>query len=553
MLPVTPPSPERLAELGKGRDLYAARAWRDAVDALGQADTKAPLELADLWRLAWAAGLCGRDSESFAAFERIYHAQVDEHPEVAFHAAFWLGYRLIHQQEPSRGQGWLARAERCVTRLPQPCVESGYMEIPRIREHYFAGRYAESLELATRAVELGSSLGDHNLGAFARNLQGRVLLRQGAREAGLKLLDEAMLAVTAGELAPNITGLIYCSAIESCQAVFALDRVREWTESLRGWCDAQPQLRAFSGACMVSRAEILELAGQWPEALEEARRAAKELFEAFGARATGEALYRQAEIHRLRGELGEAEARYGEASQSGRDPQPGLALLRLAQGRSDVAVQSLRRAVAAATLPLARARLLPALVEILLATDAVEEARSAVTELEGIAATFGAEALGAVAARARGAVELGGGDAAAAVAPLRSSFEVLQQLGAPYLAAQTRALLACAYQALDDEDGARLEMAAARSVFERLGALTDVQAVDLRLAGASAKPSVGGLSARELEVLRLVASGKTNKLIAAELCLSEKTVDRHVSNILAKLNVPSRSAATAFAYENKLV
>ncbi len=548
-----PPSSESLAELDKGRDLYAARAWRDAVDALGHADRKAPLELPDLWRLAWAAGLCGRDLESYAALERIYQAQVDDHPDVAFRAAFWLGFRLINQQEPSRGQGWLARAERCVARLPQSCLESGYMELPRIREHYYAGRYAESLELATRAAELGSSLGDHNLGAFARNLQGRTLLRQGARAAGLKLLDEAMLAVTAGELAPNVTGLIYCSAIESCQAVFALDRVREWTESLRGWCDAQPQLRAFSGACMVSRAEILELAGQWPEALDEARRAAKELLEVVGARGAGEALYRQAEIHRLRGELGEAEARYGDASQSGRDPQPGLALLRLAQGRPDVAAQALRRAAAAATLPLARARLLPALVESLLAIDAVEEARSAVSELEGIAVTFGAEALGAVAARARGAVELAGSNAAAAVAPLRSSFEVLQQLGAPYLAAQTRALLACAYQALDDEDGARLEMAAARSVFERLGALTDMQAVDLRLSGASAKSSIGGLSGRELEVLRLVASGKTNKLIAAELCLSEKTVDRHVSNILAKLNVPSRSAATAFAYENKLV
>jgi DNA-binding CsgD family transcriptional regulator len=551
---VTPPSPQAPAELRKGRELYAARAWHDAVDALRHADEQTPLELADLWLLAWAAGLCGRESDSFAAFERIYHAQVDEHPKVAFRAAFWLGFRLMHLPEQrSRGQGWLGRAERCLERLPQPCVESGYMEIPRIREHFFAGRYVEALELATRAADLGSSLGDQDLGAFARNLQGRVLLRQGARDAGLKLLDEAMLAVTAGELAPNITGIIYCSAIESCQAVFELERVREWTESLRGWCEAQPQLRAFSGACMVSRAEILELAGKWPEALDEARRAAKDLFEAYGSRAVGEALYRQAEIHRLRGELADAEVRYGEASQTGRDPQPGLALLRLAQGRTDVAVQALRRATGAITLPLARAKLLPALVDVLLTAGNLEEARVSATEFENIAATFGGEALGALAARARGAVELAGGDAAAAVPPLRSAFEALQQLGAPYLAAQARALLACAYQALDDEDGARLEMSAARHAFEQLGALTDVQLVDLRAAGAGAKPSVGGLSARELEVLRLVASGKTNKLIAVELCLSEKTVDRHVSNILAKLNVPSRSAATAFAYENKLV
>ena len=541
------------AELQRGRELFAQKAWLDAHGALTLADGHAPLQLADLWRLAWSAELCGQIAEGLATLERLYHAHADDDPRTAFRAAFWLGFRLVHLQELSRGRGWLGRAERCLERLPQPSVESGYMEIPRVREHYFAGRYAEALELATRAAELGTRLGDHDLGMFARNLQGRILLRQGAHHAGLKLLDEAMLAVTAGELAPHITGLIYCSAIESCQAVFALDRVREWTESLRGWCDAQPQLRAFTGACMVSRSEILELAGQWPEALEEAQRAAKDLLKAFGARATGEALYRQAEIHRLRGELSEAEQRYGEASQNGRDPQPGLALLRLAQGRSEVAVQAMRRALAAASQPLARAKLLPSLVDVLLAAGEVEEARAAAAELSSIAATFGAEALGALAARAQGAVELVSGDAAAAVTPLRSSFEALQQLGAPYLAAQARALLACAYQALDDEDGARLELAAARRVFQQLGAVTDLHGIDTRSARASGKPSVAGLSARELEVLRLVASGKTNKLIAAGLCLSEKTVDRHVSNILAKLNVPSRSAATAFAYENKLV
>ena len=550
---MAPLTAEQSPELRRGRELFAQKAWLDAHDALVRADELAPLELEDLWRLAWAASLCGRGPLSFAAFERIYQTRIDDDPRTAFRAAFWLGFRLIHMNEASRGQGWLARAERCLDRLPAPCIESGYMEIPRVRAHFYAGRYDEALELATRAAELGSRLGDRDLASFARNLQGRTLLRQGAREAGLKLLDEAMLAVTDGELAPNITGLIYCSAIESCQAVFALDRVREWTDSLRGWCDAQPQLRVFTGACMVSRSEVLELAGQWPEALEEARRAAKDLLEAVGPHATGEALYRQAEIHRLRGELADAEARYGDASQNGRDPQPGLALLRLAQGRTDAAAQALRRAVSAATQPLARAKLLPALIDSLLAVGEVEEARGAVTELEQIATTFGAEALAAIAARARGALSLVAGDPAAAVAPLRKSFDVLQALGVPYLAAQARALLACAYQALDDEDGARLEATAARSVFEQLGALTDLQAIDARLGQPSVKPSVGGLSTRELEVLRLVASGKTNKLIAAQLCLSEKTVDRHVSNILAKLAVPSRAAATAFAYENGLI
>jgi DNA-binding CsgD family transcriptional regulator len=550
---VSPLTAEPSPELRRGRELFAKKAWLDASEAFVRADELAALEPDDLWRLASAAGLCGREALSFTTLERIYQAQVEHDARVAFRAAFWLGFRLLNHHEASRAQGWLGRAERCLEKIPQPSVEAGYIQIPRVRWHFNAGRYAEALELATRVAELGQSLGDADLETFGRNLQGRMLIRQGEVEAGLKLLDEAMLPVTAGELSPNITGLVYCLAIDSCQAVFALDRVREWTEALRGWCDAQPQLRVFTGACMVSRAEMLELAGKWPEALDEARRAAHDLLELAGPRATGEALYRQAEIHRLRAEAAEAEARYGDASQNGRDPQPGLALLRLAQGRTDVAVQGLRRALAVAAQPIARAKLLPALVECLLVAGEVEEARAAVSELEGIATLLGAEALGAVAARARGGLELLAGDAAAAVTPLRRSFEVLQQLGAPYLAAQARAVLACAYQALDDEDGAKLELAAARGVFESLGALTDLQAIESRLGRTNAKPSVAGLSARELEVLRWVASGKTNKLIAVQLCLSEKTVDRHVSNILAKLNVPSRSAATAFAYENGLI
>jgi DNA-binding CsgD family transcriptional regulator len=538
--------------LERGRAHFARRAWQDAHDALDAADRQAPLSIDDLWRLSWAAGLGGRDSASFAVLERIYNSNVETDPSLAARAAFWLGFRLTSLNEQSRGHGWLARAERCLARVAEPCVESGYLLLPEIRAHFAAGRYAESLSAAERAVETGERFGDTDLYHFARNLQGRILVRQGEVTAGLKLHDEAMLAATAGELSPVLTGLVYCSAIDSCQSVFALDRARDWTESLRGWCEAQPQLTVFTGACLVCRAEVMEVGGDWSAALEEARRAARLYLESVTPGGAGEAFYRQAEIHRLRGELEATEAAYRDASLQGREPQPGLALLRLAQGKAEAAVQALRRAAASPSRPLARARLLPALVEVLLASGVVAEARSAVNELADIAAAYDTEVFGAVAARARGAVELAEGDASTASASLRSAFDVLQQLGAPYLVAQTRVLLACCSQALGDDEGASLQIEAARAAFEQLGALTDVQAIDALLARAAA-PSVAGLSSRELEVLRLVASGKTNKLIARELCLSEKTVDRHVSNILAKLNVPSRSAATAFAYENKLV
>jgi DNA-binding CsgD family transcriptional regulator len=539
------------SELERGREAFAQRAWRDACEALTQAHDLAPLEPADAWRLARAATLSGQAEAGYGALERLYHAELERDPVAAARAAFWIGFPLIHTAEASRGQGWLARAERCLERAPEPCVERGYLLLPQVRAHWSAGKMAEAAEVAERAAELGDRFADVDLSTFARNLRARMLVRQGELEAGLKLHDEAMLAATAGELSPLITGLVYCSAIDSCQSVFAIERVREWTESLHDWCESQPQLSSFTGACRVCRAEVMELSGQWLEALEEARRAER-LVGQIGHQSGAEALYRQAEIHRLRGEPDAAEARYREAGENGRDPQPGLSLLRLAQGRADSAVPSLRRALAAASQPLARAKLLPALVDISLATNAVSEARVAVDELQTIAATFRSAAFAAVVARARGAVELAEGDAQAASASLRAAFGALQELGAPYLAAQARLLLACACQALGDDDTAALEIAAARAAFQRLGALTDVRSIDALLARASAAP-VGGLSARELEVLRLVASGKTNKLIARELCLSEKTVDRHVSNVLAKLEVPTRAGATAFAYKNKLI
>lgn len=547
------PGKTELSELERGRALFEQRAWLDAHEALTRADTQAPLTVDDLWRLAMASNLSGRDEAGRSALERVYHACHDGEPTVAARAAFWIGFRMLHLNDVSRGQGWLARAERCLERAPSPCVVQGYLQLAQVRTLFGAGKYAEAFEAAQHASDLADRFGDRDLGAFARNLQGRIRIRQGQLEVGLRLHDEAMLAVTGGELSPIITGLVYCAAIDSCQAVFELERVREWTQALRSWCDAQPQLRPFTGACMVCRSEILEVAGQWPEALDEAQHAAKIYLESLGAVAAGEAFYRQAEIHRLRGELEEAEARYVDASQSGRDPQPGLSLLRLAQGRTDAALQAMRRALSSTTQPAGRAKLLPALVEVTLAAGLADEARRGTDELGQIAELFDTDMLRGLALKARGAVELAEGDARAATASLREAFDLLQRLNAPYHAAQARLLLGCAYQALGDTEGGLLEAQAARACFQRLGAVSDLRALDALLSRAAPTPNVCGLSARELEVLRLVASGKTNKLIAQELCLSEKTVDRHVSNILTKLDVPSRAAATAHAYENKLI
>ena len=308
----------------------------------------------------------------------------------------------------------------------------------------------------------------------------------------------------------------------------------------------------FTSRCLVHRAEIMQLNGAWHEAIEEARRASGRGADGREQQTVAEAFYQEAEIHRLKGAFKAAEDAYRSASRLGYDPQPGLALLRLAERRSDAAAAAIRRAVGATADPLQRARLLPATVEIMLAVGSIEEAREACGELEAIAGSFGTDVLGAIADHARGAVRLAEGDAQAALAPLRSAFGVWQQVGAPYIAARLRVLIGLACRSLGDEDGAGLELSAARTVFDGLGAAPDLAWID-SLAKTSPAPGRGRLSKRELEVLRLVAAGKTNKAIATELHLSGKTIDRHVSNIFVKLDVPSRAAATAYAYEHQLI
>jgi DNA-binding CsgD family transcriptional regulator len=543
------------AELvSRGREAFARRAWADAFECLSQADQAAPLGAEELERLATSAYMLGRDDEHIRALERAHHAHLDagDTPR-AVHCAYWIGHNLMLRGEMGPATGWFGRGQRLLEREERDCAERGYLLIPVLVGHAIAGDHGAAYETATEIAEIGTHFADRDLIAIGVHEQGHALVRQGRFEEGLRLLDEVMVGVTAGELSPIVTGLVYCNTIGFWQSVYELRRAREWTEALTRWCEQQPDMVAHTGVCLVHRAEIMQLQGAWDAALEEARRAGERFAEGvLNERVCGKAYYRQGEVHRLRGERGAAEESYREASRRGYEPQPGLALLRLAEGKWDAASSAISRVLDEASQPRVRAALLPAYVEIKLAGGEVDEARSACCELETISGAHRSDMLRAMSAQARGALALAEGDPQTALVSLREAWQAWRELEAPYEAARVRVLVGLGCRAVGDEDTAAWELDAARDVFDRLGAGPDVARVDSLTVSPQAA-AAHGLTQRELQVLRLVARGATNRSIAAELVLSERTIDRHVSNIFAKLRVSSRAAATAYAYEHDLV
>ena len=413
-------------------------------------------------------------------------------------------------------------------------------------QHEAAGDFARAAAVAREAAAIGERFGDRDLVAMALHAEGHMLVKAGRVREGLALLDESMVVVTTQELRPFVVGIVYCGVILACSDAFEVARARQWTQALTEWKEQQPELVAFTGRCLVHRAEILQLGGSWADALEQARLAGRRFIETKNP-AVGVAHYRQAELLRLQGEFEAAAEAYREASRFGWEPQPGLAQLRLAQGKTEAALAAIRRANAEVTEPLKRAALLPAQTEIALAAGEVEEARTACLELRDLAKRYESAMLDAIVAHAEGAVALAEGDAPSALARLRHAQRIWLELDAPYEVARTRELIGKACAALGDDEAGMLELEAAGELFERLGAAPDLARVSSR-SGASY-----GLSERELEVLRLVASGKSNREVASTLVISEHTVARHLQNIYAKLRVSSRGAAAAFAFEHKLV
>jgi DNA-binding CsgD family transcriptional regulator len=539
--------------LEEGRAAFERGAWSEAYAQLAVVDGRTSLDPDDLDRLATAAYLIGEDAASDQARTRAHAGFLERGDAIrAARSAFWLVFALTDRPgQQAQAAGWLARAQRLLDDVKEPCVERGWLLCASARQRAAEGDVASAHARFAEAAQVAARFGNRDLLALARHGEGRALMMMNQTTAGLTLLDEVMVAVAGGEIAPMVAGVVYCSVISACHSLFDLRRAQEWTTALQGWCASHPDLVPFRGYCLVRRSELMQLHGAWQDAFSEAQRACGRLAHTPRPEA-GAAWYQLAELHRLRGELGQAEEAYRLASQAGCKPQPGLALLRVSQGQTEAAEAAIRLALKETRDRRARVLLLGAGVEILLARNDVAGARAASDELAQLAGQLEAPFLRALSAQASGAVALAEGRALDALELLRAAGTAWQELDAPYELARARVLIGLACRQLGDHEGGQLEFDAAHDAFETLGAAPAIAKVTA-LAAATPTSMSTGLTGRELEVLRLIATGATNRAIAGRLGISEKTVARHVSNIFVKLDLSSRAAATAFAYEHKLL
>ncbi|SDW26763.1 regulatory protein, luxR family [Arthrobacter sp. cf158] len=536
--------------LDLGRSAYSERRWRDALECLVRADAEGGLPPQDIELVASVAMLLGLNAESVEYLNRAH----DEYLTLgdtnsAARCAAWLVMFLMDMGEYSLGQGWLARAKHLLEGSVGPSAAEGYLLIPAGLGLLRAGDPQAGHGLFSRALEIGSLFHDRDLQAMGQLGMGTSQVSLGHADDGLELLDEVMVSVTAGEVSPIPAGIIYCAVLGSCRLAQDVRRAHEWTAALERWCGDRPDMVMFSGQCQANRAELLILHGAWNEALSVAR-AAEGRIRKGDPDATFGSWYQQGEVLRLTGWLDDAERAYAKAAETGFEPVPGIAYLHLVQHKVAQAKNTMRRALAGAD-PANRRRLLPAAVDIELAAGDVAAARAALDELSAPLHSTSRPLELALASLASAAVLLAEGHPVASLQASRKAWRIWYSLEAPYQAARCRVLAGRACAAMGDTDSAAMEFEAATAEFADLGA-TPAAAEVLELAGEKPKGQ-SSLSAREMEVLRLVADGLANKAIARELYLSEKTVARHVSNILSKLAVPSRAAATSYAFEHGLI
>lgn len=535
------------------KGFFQGQSWSEVYTHLRQAELKNPLEPMDLYTLALAAYLTGKDTESADLLAQAHHEFLaKDNLKQAVRCAFWLGLQLMFKREQARGSGWFSRAQHLLQDVEQNCAEKGLMTIPLALKSLNEGDVEKAYAAFKKAAKDGDKFNDPDLRTLSLLGCGQSLINLGKTSEGVALLDEAMVAVASDKVFPLVPGIVYCAVIEACQMLFDVQRAQEWTTVLSQWYHAQPDIVPFRGQCLVRRSQIMHLHGDWSEAQAEMQRACKILTQPPGEPAAGEAYYQLADLYRLRGEFKRAKELYHEANKWGRKPQPGLALLRLAQRQQPAAVAAIQHSLEEEKNPLKRLRILPAYIEIMISSGKIKKARLAADELSAMTEMYSVPYIHAISAFSRAAVFLKEGDTGTAIKMLRHACDIWNELNAPYEGARVRLLLGIAYRKDGDEDSASLELNAAQWIFQQLEAKPDLKKVDALLKDKS-RQDLQGLTLRELQALRLVAAGETNKAIAQKLFISERTVERHLSNIFNKLGVASRTAATAHAFKHHMV
>ncbi len=467
-----------LEPIRTARDAAGRYAWREAYESYSGIEA-GELPPEDLERFAEAAWWRGKPDQAIDLRERAYRGfTAGGDGRGAARVALALADDHVGRGSFAVAQGWFANAERLLAAEPES-AEHGVLSLMRgVTALFSGGDLAGAISEFERAGELATQFGDRDTQVMALSLKGRAQIKSGDVDAGLALLDEGTAAAVCGELRPLSTGLVYCITISSCQDVGDYRRAAEWTEVANRWCD-RLDVTGFPGTCRIHRAEIMRLRGDWPEAEQQAIAACEEISD-FDRRVTAGGYYEIGEIRRRLGDFAAAEEAYATANELGRTTQPGMALLRLAQGKVDAAVAGIARNLEEVREPLSRFRSLPPQVEIAIAAGDLDRARAAAEELDGIVESYKvgnrrAPAFDATVHYVLGQIELAEGDANGAARLLKSARDEWQEVGAPYETAQARMLLGLAYRRQGDEEAATAELEAALATFERLGAMLDAE------------------------------------------------------------------------------
>jgi class 3 adenylate cyclase len=458
-----------------GRAAIAGHAWQEAFDQLSQADRGGGLSGPDLEALGLAAFFAARADVEVGIKERAFKAYEAEGNELrAAYLALDVARHYGYEGKHSIAAGWIRRAERIIGTEGETYAH-GYLALIRSEAAAATGDPEAALALAERAVEIGNGAADSDLKAYAQSNLGALKIASGATSAGFALMEEASFAAVNGELSPFTTGFTACRMISACRDLTDYRRASEWIEATEKYCERQ-SLSGFPGVCRIHRAEVAAVSGAWERAEEELQRATTELGAYNATPPQADGFYAIGDIRRLRGDFAGADAALREAHARGRSPQPALALVRLAEGKTKAAAAAINAAVAEETWDRwARARLLPPQVEIAIAAGNVELARTAVDALAEIVVGYPSPALEAGRQAALGRVLVAEGDPTAAARELRAAIKGWREVGSPYEIARARVVLARALRAIGDDDDADLELQAALDEFRRLGARTDIE------------------------------------------------------------------------------